>query len=181
MARYIDVLNDEEKVARQRTRDATAELGSLMVQCERAAGEVDAMHSKKQSIARAIESLRGERRKLDSEIVELSNARDGIRRSMPRDLELTKALESGTSAEDLYASMKPDKYGVAVYHVKNMKFSRWYLKMRWGNTARIITEGTEEAVCKVAIDILKLTHPQGRMIQAIVVPDKKALFDTKDC
>lgn len=181
MARYIDVLNDEEKAAQQRTKEVVAELGTLVADRERTAGEVAAMHSTKQTLARTIESLRGERRKLDGEIVGLSSARDGIRRSMPRDPEVEKALKSGAIPEDLYASMKPDKYGVAVYHVKNAIYDKWFLKMRWGNTARIIAEGSEDAVCAVASNIIKLTHPPDATVRAIMVPDKKALFDTKDC
>ena len=180
MARYIDVLTKEEKKVERRSKVALGELGAVMAEVDRVKKEGEAARRANDNLAKKIENLKGERRKLDGEIVNLTQAADGIRRSHKRDPDLAEAMMS-TSAEDLYASMKPDKYGVAVYHVKNANFDRWFLKMRWGNNARIIAEGTEEAVCKIASDIIKLTHGPGATIRAIRVTDKKALWDTKDC
>ncbi len=180
MARYIDVLTREEKKVERRSKKALGELGAVMAEVDRVKKKGEAVRRVNDGLAKNIETLKGTRRKLDGEIVQLTEAADGIRQSHKRDPDLAEAMKS-TSAEDLYASMKPDKYGVAVYHVKNANFDRWFLKMRWGNNARIIAEGTEEVVCKIASDIIKLTHRPDATIRAIRVTDKKALFDTKDC
>ena len=178
--RMIDVLSKDEKLAQRRTKKAVAELGGVMVDLDAARSEIKLLYQSKADAERSVAFLREARRNIENDIGRLTNEANGIRLSQKRDPDVAAALESGEDAEGIYARMKPDVYGIAVYQVQNGDYEKWFLKMRWGNTARIIAEGHEDAVCKVAGDILKLIDPQGKPIRAIRVTDKKAIWDTKD-
>ncbi len=177
--RMIDVLNKDEKVAQRRTKKAVAELGGVMVDLDAARLEVKVLQQSKVATERIVTALREARRDMENEIANLTQETDGIRRSQKRDPDVAAALESGECAEDIYARMKPDVYGVAVYHVKNAKCDRWFLKMRWGNRASVIAESnSQDKILTFATGIVKLT---GGKLRTIQVRDKQAIFDTKDC
>ncbi len=143
VARLIDVLTDQE-------RNVKARLGAVHVELDTANGLLEQVLEKHEKMLIHINRDREARDALRKELENLGSLVNN-----------TRARTDPKLAEEIYEASKPDRYDVELFQIPSLTRNgmlKLYVKMWWGNTAKILYEGNDyETATRLAQKISDLT------------------------
>lgn len=157
--RLLDVLNDEEKDLTARIVVVKSELDAVEEQLAAGARRMAKIGREEKAEKAGIEDLQKQAREL------------GVK------IEAAVVRHDHAKATEAYEVQKPDRYDVEVYEVTNVKRNgavRFYVKMWWGNRAKIIYEGGNDIAHTFARSIADLTGQ--KQINTHAVSSKKDIW-----